>query len=95
VRGNYYPEVDVAKRYIGMIRLAIAEGRLFPALASRVNRIARERADEAVGRVLRELAESDELGKPQAFARGRLATTTALLPRSRRFGPADPCSDTE
>jgi len=64
---------------IGMIRLAIAEGRRFRALASRVNGIALERANEAVGRVLRELAQSNELGKLPAFAPGRLATTTRFF----------------
>jgi AefR-like transcriptional repressor, C-terminal domain len=69
----------LASDTIGTIRLAIAEGRRFPALASRVNGIALERADEAVGRVLRELAQSDELGKLQAFLPGHLATTTRFL----------------
>jgi AcrR family transcriptional regulator len=61
---------------IGTIRLAIAEARRFPDLASRVNQMARERAEEAVGRLLGEVAQSDELGKLPAFAPERLATTT-------------------
>jgi AcrR family transcriptional regulator len=60
---------------IGMIRLAIAEARRLPDLASRVNRMARERGEEAVGRLLGEVAQSDELGKLPAFAPERLATT--------------------
>src|SRR5258708_19146254 len=48
---------------IGMIRLAIAEARRFPDLASRVNRLGRECAEEAVVRLLGEAAQSDKLGK--------------------------------
>jgi AcrR family transcriptional regulator len=61
---------------IGMMRLAIAEARRFPDLASRVNRLGRERAEEAVVRLLGEAAQSDELGKLPAFAPERLTTTT-------------------
>ncbi len=43
---------------IGLVRLAIAEARRLPALASRVNRMARERGEEAVSRLLREAAQS-------------------------------------
>jgi AcrR family transcriptional regulator len=64
---------------IGMIRLTIAEARRFPDLASRVNRLARERAEEAVVRLLGEAAQSDELGKLPAFAPKRLATTTLFF----------------
>jgi AcrR family transcriptional regulator len=64
---------------IGLVRLAIAEARRLPALASRVNRMARERGDEAVARLLSEVAQSDELGKLPAFAPERLATTTRFF----------------
>ena len=64
---------------IGMIRLAIAEARRFPDLASRVNRLARERTDQAVVRLLGDAAQSDELGKLPAFAPRRLATTTLFF----------------
>ena len=64
---------------IGMIRLAIAEARRFPDLASRVNQMARERAEEALVRLLSEVAQSDELGKLPAFAPERLATTTRFF----------------
>jgi AcrR family transcriptional regulator len=64
---------------IGMIRLAIAEARRFPDLASRVNRLARERAEEAVVLLLGEAAKSDGLGKLPAFAPKRLATTTLFF----------------
>jgi hypothetical protein len=64
---------------IGMVQLAIAEARRFPDLASRVSRMGRERADQAVVRLLGEVAQSDELGKLPAFAPERLATTTHLF----------------
>ena len=66
---------------IGLVRLAIAEARRLPALASRVNRLARERGEEAVARLLREVAQSDELGKLPAFAPERRATTTHFFCR--------------
>jgi AcrR family transcriptional regulator len=64
---------------IGLVRLAIAEARRLPALASRVNRMARERGEEAVARLLCKVAQSDELGKLPAFAPERLATTTRFF----------------
>ena len=64
---------------IGMIRLAIAEARRFPDLASRVNQMARERAEGALVRLLGGVAQSDELGKLPAFAPKRLATTTLFF----------------
>jgi AcrR family transcriptional regulator len=64
---------------IGIIRLAIAEARRLPDLASRVNRIARERGEEAMGRFLGEVAQSDEIGKLPAFAPEHLATTTRFF----------------
>jgi AcrR family transcriptional regulator len=64
---------------IGMIRLAIAEARRLPHLASQVSRMARERGEEAFARLLGEVAQSDELGKLPAFAPERLATTTRFF----------------
>ena len=64
---------------IELMRLAIAEGRRFPELASRVHRMARERGSEAVARILGEMAQSDELGKLPAFAPERLSTTTRFF----------------
>ena len=64
---------------IGLVRLAIAEARRLPALASRVNRMARERGDEAVARLLGEVAQSDKLGKLPAFAPERLAATSRFF----------------
>jgi AcrR family transcriptional regulator len=64
---------------IGLLRLAIAEARRFPDLASRVYRMARERAAEAVARLLSEVAQPVELGRLPAFAPERLATTTRFF----------------
>jgi AcrR family transcriptional regulator len=64
---------------VGLMRLAIAEARRFPDLAARVHRMARERAEEAVARLLDEAAQSDELGTLPAFAPGRLPTTTSFF----------------
>jgi AcrR family transcriptional regulator len=64
---------------VGLMRLAIAEARRFPDLASSVHRMARERGVEAVARLLGEMAQSDELGRLPAFAPERLATTTRFF----------------
>jgi AcrR family transcriptional regulator len=61
---------------VELMRLAIAEARRFPDLASSVHRMAHERAAEAVARLLGEVAQSDERGRLPAFAPERLATTT-------------------
>jgi AcrR family transcriptional regulator len=60
---------------VGLMRLAIAEARRFPDLASRVHWMARERAAEGVARLLREVAPTDL----PAFAPERLATTTRFF----------------
>jgi AcrR family transcriptional regulator len=64
---------------IGLLRLAIAEARRFPDLASSVYRMARERGREAVARLLGEVEQSDEFGMLSAFAPERLATTTPFF----------------
>jgi AcrR family transcriptional regulator len=64
---------------IGLVRLAIAEASRFPDLASSVHRMARERATEAVARLLGEAAQSDDLGTVPAFAPERLATTSRFF----------------
>jgi AcrR family transcriptional regulator len=64
---------------VGLMRLAIAEARRFPDLASSVHRMARERGSEAVARLLGEAAQSDELGALPAFASEHLATTTRFF----------------
>jgi AcrR family transcriptional regulator len=64
---------------VSLMRVAIAEARRFPDLASSVHRMARERGAEAVARLLAEAAKSDELGTLPAFAPERLTTTTRFF----------------
>ena len=60
---------------IGLIRVAVAEARRFPDLASNVSRMARERKSEAVAHVFAEFAGSDDIGASPAFAPHRLPDT--------------------
>src|SRR5271170_574789 len=62
-----------------MLRLAVAEARRFPDLATSVSRMGRQRPTEALARVFGELAESDDIGASPAFAPNRLPET------ARRF----------
>jgi AcrR family transcriptional regulator len=64
---------------IGLMRLAVAEARRFPDLASTVSRKARELSTELGVHLLGELTRSDELGSLPAFAPERLATTARLF----------------
>lgn len=64
---------------VGLIRLAIAEARRFPDLASSVHRMARERGAQAESRLLSEVVQSDELGTQSAFAPEHLTTTTRFF----------------
>jgi AcrR family transcriptional regulator len=64
---------------VGLMRLAIAEARRFPDLASSVRRMARDRGSEAVARLLRDLAQTSELGTLPAFAPDRVATTAGFF----------------
>jgi hypothetical protein len=62
------------------MRLGIAEARRFPDLASHVHRMARQRGEEAVGRLLAEAAaQSAARGSLPAFTPERLATTTRFF----------------
>jgi len=61
---------------IGLLRLAIAEARRFPDLASSAHRMTRDRAKEVVARLLSEVGQTAELGRLPAFAPDQLATTT-------------------
>lgn len=69
----------LASDTIGLIRLAIAEARRFPDLANSVHSMARERATEAVARLLGEVTHSHEFGTLMAFAPERLASTTQFF----------------
>jgi AcrR family transcriptional regulator len=64
---------------IALMRLAVAEARRFPDLASTVSRTARDLSTELGVRLLGELAQSDELSSLPAFAPERLATTARLF----------------
>jgi AcrR family transcriptional regulator len=69
----------LASDTVGLMRLGISEARRFPDLASSVHRMVRERGTEAVARLLRQAAQSDELGTMPAFAPRRLAATTRFF----------------
>jgi AcrR family transcriptional regulator len=64
---------------IALMRLAIAEARRFPDLASTVSRTARNLSTELGGRLLDELTRSDELSSLPAFAPERLTTTARFF----------------
>src|ERR1700737_123770 len=64
---------------IALMRLAVAEARRFPDLASTVSRMARDLSTELGVRLLGELKQSDELGSLPAFAPERLATTARFF----------------
>jgi AcrR family transcriptional regulator len=64
---------------VGLMRVAVAESQRFPDLASTVHGMARDRGAEAIGRLLAEAAQSDELATLPAFAPRSLTTTTRLF----------------
>jgi AcrR family transcriptional regulator len=65
---------------VDLMRLGIAEARRFPDLASHVHRMAQQRGEEAVGRLLAEAgAQSEALGSLAAFAPERMAATTRFF----------------
>jgi AcrR family transcriptional regulator len=64
---------------IRLMRVAIAEAHRFPDLASSVFGMARERAAEAVAKLLAEAAQSDKLGTLPAFAPEHVTTTTRFF----------------
>jgi AcrR family transcriptional regulator len=64
---------------IGLIRVAVAEARRFPDLATSVSCMGRQRPTEALTRVFAELAASEEIGASPAFAPDKLPDT------ARRF----------
>jgi AcrR family transcriptional regulator len=53
---------------LGLMRLAIAEAQRFPDLACSIDKTARDRSPEALGRLLAELAQSEGLGASTEFA---------------------------
>jgi AcrR family transcriptional regulator len=64
---------------IALMRLAVAEARRFPDLASTVRRRARDLSTELGVRMLGQLTQSDELRSLPAFAPEHLATTARLF----------------
>ncbi len=64
---------------IGLVRVAVAEARRFPDLATSVSRMGREHPTEALTQVLGGLGASDAIGASPAFAPRRLPAT------ARRF----------
>jgi len=72
-------DTALAPETVGLIRVAIAEARRFPELATRVSRMAREHKTETVMRAFAGFAESDRTAALPAFAPDRLPET------ARRF----------
>ncbi len=64
---------------VDLMRVAISEAARFPDLATTVHRMARQRAEETVARLLGEAAQSDSLHALPAFAPDRLAATTQFF----------------
>jgi AcrR family transcriptional regulator len=64
---------------IGLMRVAIAESARLPDLTTGVYAKARERAGDAVARLLAEATQSDELGTLPAFAPEHVTATTRLF----------------
>jgi AcrR family transcriptional regulator len=69
----------LAGERLALMRLAVAEQRRFPDLASTVSRMARELSTQAAAQHLGEIAKSDEDGALPAFAPERLPTTARFF----------------
>lgn len=77
--GMFMLNSALERERIGLIRLAIAETRRFPDLASAVGREAFDISTEVEARLLGEMTRSDELGTLPAFGPERLATTARFF----------------
>jgi AcrR family transcriptional regulator len=64
---------------VDLMRVGISEASRLPDLAINIHRMARQRAEETVARLLSEAAQSDTLGSLPAFAPERLPTTTRFF----------------
>jgi AcrR family transcriptional regulator len=64
---------------INMMRMGISEARRFPELASSVRRMARERGEDTIRRVLGGVAQSDKRDALPAFRPEQLVATTHLF----------------
>lgn len=60
---------------MALLRLAIAEVKRFPEIASQVSRNAQQLSTEVAVRFLGEMAQTDEIGRLPAFAPERIALT--------------------
>lgn len=69
----------LSSQTIDLMRVAISEARRLPELANNVHHMARQRGEEAVGRLLTEAAPSDPLRVVPAFAPERLPTTARFF----------------
>jgi AcrR family transcriptional regulator len=69
----------LASDRLALMRLAVAELRRFPDLASSVSRTARELSAQVAAQHLSEITQSDELGALAAFAPEHLATTARFF----------------
>jgi AcrR family transcriptional regulator len=69
----------LSSQTIDLMRVAISEARRLPELANNVQHMARQRGEEAVGRLLSEAAQSDPRGAVPAFAPEQLATTARFF----------------
>ena len=77
--GIFLLQTAMENERIRLMRLAIAETNRFPDLASTVNRTAFQLSTEVAARMLRDMTQSDELGKLPAFAPEHLATTARIF----------------
>ena len=77
--GNAVLHWALTEDMVGLMRLVIAEAGRFPDLANSFDRMARERGNEAVARLLVEAAKSDRLAKLPAFAPKHRQTTTRMF----------------
>jgi AcrR family transcriptional regulator len=64
---------------IDLMRVSVAEARRFPDLANSVHRMARERGEEMLARLLAETAQADGLAALPAFAPEHLTMTTRFF----------------
>jgi AcrR family transcriptional regulator len=69
----------LASEAIDMMRVGISEARRFPDLAISVHRMARQRAEETIRRVLGDVAQSGERDAFPAFRSEQLTATTHLF----------------
>jgi AcrR family transcriptional regulator len=74
--GATFLDRALVRNTVDLMRAGISEARRFPDLANSVHRMARQRGEETVGRILGEVAQADGFNSLRVFAPDRLATTT-------------------